>query len=165
MYRIYGIMAMDRNGGVGYNNQLPWPHLPADMRYFKNVTSGNTVVMGRKTWESMGSKPLPNRVNVVLTRGSSEIPGTDLVVNSLSTEQLGHIFSHFERNIYIIGGPSIIKEYADILSGLHITHIDAEFECDTFFDQNILNRFVPVSNIEYTLNESEYALTMTKYFR
>ena len=69
---VNAILAMDNNMGIGYDNTLPWPHNKKDMKWFRDCTSGHVVVMGRKTWESFGSKPLPNRINVVVTNKEVE---------------------------------------------------------------------------------------------
>ena len=129
------IAAIAKNNAIGKNNQLIW-HLPADLRRFKSITLGQTVVMGRKTFESLG-KALPNRKNVVITRNRNFKKEGVTVVNSLE-EALE--FSKEKENIYILGGAEIYSQALPIADLLDLTLIHGHFEADTFFpviDQNI----------------------------
>lgn len=129
------IAAIAKNNALGKDNQLIW-HLPADLKRFKSITSGQTVVMGRKTFESLG-KALPNRKNVVITRNRNFKKEGVTVVNSLE-EALA--FSKEKENIYILGGAEIYSQALPIADLLDLTLIHGHFEADTFFpviDQNI----------------------------
>src|SRR3954468_23047329 len=104
MGKFKAIVAMSLNRVIGKDNALPW-HLPEDLRWFKKLTTGNVIIMGRKTWDSIG-KPLPNRENVVLTRSGRAIPGARTI---RSLEEL-----HAEndpRDYFIIGGAQIFEAY------------------------------------------------------
>ncbi|KIO75159.1 dihydrofolate reductase [Pedobacter lusitanus] len=122
------IVAIAENNGIGKDNQLLW-HLPADLRHFKNTTSGHTVIMGRKTFDSVG-KPLPNRRNIVITRSSSlEIPGVE-VVNTLDA---AIALCDPSEEVFIVGGAEIYKMAMDITDKIYLTVVKGDYEADTFF--------------------------------
>lgn len=124
------LVAMDRNHVIGINNQLPW-RLPKDLRFFKEKTTGNTIIMGRKTYDSMGGA-LPNRKNVVLTRQDHEYPEKVEVIHELST-----IKEWDKRNpmneYFVIGGGNIFTQVMPIADRMYITFIDQDFDGDTYF--------------------------------
>ena len=117
------ITAFDQNQLIGNNNELPWS-IPEDLQYFKSKTVGKTVVMGRKTFESIG-KPLPNRHNIVI---SSTLPPTTGIELFESPTMLSE-----HQDIIVIGGHSIYQHFLPIASTLLITEIDAEFTGNVFF--------------------------------
>ncbi len=126
---------MDNERGIGKNNDLMW-HLPADMKFYKETTSGHIVVTGRKNYDSIPERfrPLPNRENAVLTRNAEyEAPGA-LVFSSLN-ECLEHYKNETERTVFIIGGGQIYKEAMDldIVDEMFITHVDHVYGAETFF--------------------------------
>ncbi len=122
------VVAMALNRVIGRDNALPW-RLPADLAYFKRVTLGHPVVMGRRTYESIG-KPLPGRLNVVVTRqGDFAAPGC-VVVNSL--EAAWEAASGAEEAC-VIGGTSIFEEALPLADTIHLTEVLAEVEGDTYF--------------------------------
>jgi dihydrofolate reductase len=123
-------VAMDKNGLIGANNKLPF-HLPADLSYFKRMTSDNVVIMGRKTYESIG-KPLPNRTNVVLTRQHIYHEGYHFI-HSIDDALEMDAISSYERDIFIIGGEDIYRQFLPYAENLFITEIDHEFEGDSYF--------------------------------
>lgn len=124
------IVAMDRNGVIGAQGTMPW-RLPADLKYFKQITMGKPVVMGRKTFESIG-KPLAGRHNIVLTRDRSyEAPGCTLVHSA--EEALAATANAAE--VMIIGGAQIYRRFLPITDRIYLTQIDAAFEGDTLFPQ------------------------------
>jgi dihydrofolate reductase len=124
------VVAMDRNRLIGKENQLPW-HLPADLAYFKKVTTGHTIVMGRKTYESIG-RPLPNRKNVVLTRSEDfEASGCEVVHHLDDVLQM----AKQEEECFVIGGTQIFSLFWDSVDRLYVTFIDHEFEGDTYFPE------------------------------
>ncbi|MFD0619017.1 dihydrofolate reductase [Paenibacillus sp. GCM10027629] len=121
------VWAMGQNRVIGVDNKLPW-RLPSDMAYFRRVTMGKTVLMGRKTYESIG-KPLPNRRNVILTRSADyEAPGCEVIH---SFEEVARLAENEE--IMVIGGAEIYKQLLPIADRLHVTEIGASFEGDAFF--------------------------------
>lgn len=135
------IAAMAKNGVIGFNGGIPW-HIPKDLRYFKNMTSGknSAIVMGRKTWDSLPVKPLPNRRNFVLTKNNfhSTFPDGLVLKEPDDVIRLRKIYS----NIWIIGGESIYKEYINkpYIERLYLTEIADEYKGDTYFPK-IPNHF------------------------
>ncbi len=124
------VVAMSANRVIGNNNQLPW-HLPADLKHFKTVTMGHPIVMGRKTFESIG-KPLPGRRNVVVTRQQNlEICGCE-VFNSLDNVLTA---LEDEQEIMIIGGADIFAQSLPMADRIYLTIIDAEIEGDAFLPE------------------------------
>lgn len=124
------LVAMDRNRLIGKDNDLPW-RLPNDLKFFKKVSTGHTIIMGRKTYDSMNA-PLPNRENVVVTgREDFEAEGC-IVLNSLDP-----VFEWNEKNpdteYIVIGGSVIFEQVMDQTDRMYITWIDEEFEGDTYF--------------------------------
>ena len=129
------IVAMDSDRGIGKNNDLMW-HLPKDMKFFKDTTQGQIVVMGRKNYDSIPEKyrPLPNRLNVVLTRNEKFDAPNCLVFHSLE-ECLTHFKEESERIVFIIGGGEIYRMALDsgILDEMYITHVHERYDAETFF--------------------------------
>lgn len=123
------IVAMATNNGIGKNNQLLW-HIPADLKHFKQITSGHTVIMGRKTYDSIG-KPLPNRRNIVITRQPLSINGCE-VMNSVQ-EALENCTDNEE--VFIIGGAEIYRQTLPLVNTLYLTLVHQDFEADTHFPQ------------------------------
>jgi dihydrofolate reductase len=124
------VVAAANNNAIGRNNQLLW-RLPNDMKYFKNVTWGMPVLMGRKTFESLG-KPLNGRKNMVLTKQEGwNVPGTQ-TVRSID-EAVAQTKRMDVKELMIIGGGQIYEETIVIADRIHITRVDAVFEADTFF--------------------------------
>lgn len=125
------IVAMDRNGLIGVGNNLPWK-IPEDLKYFKEVTTNNIVVMGRKTAESIG-KSLPNRYNIVLTRDvinkQINYTGRYAITDSLDTIS---ILSNNDE-VFIIGGAEIYKQFYPHCDKLYITYVNDTYEGDVYF--------------------------------
>ena len=151
---IYVILAMDEKNGIGLNNTIPW-HSTADFRHFKETTSGAIVLMGANTWRSLPIKPLPNRINVVVT--STPIDGV-LTVHPTALER--YIFSTKlanEHDIYVIGGAMLINSALYLCDELIITHIPGDYQCDVTVP-NILDDYV-----EYDFNTLSDGLIVKKY--
>jgi len=121
------IAAAGKNNVIGSNNKLPWS-IPEDLKYFKKTTSGKTIVMGRKTYESIG-RPLPNRQNVILTKNQNYTAPDCLVINS--KEELSATENNDE--IFIIGGSQIYKLFWEQADRIYLTRIDKDFEGDAYF--------------------------------
>lgn len=122
------IAAIAKNNALGKNNQLIW-HLPADLKRFKQVTLNHHIIMGRKTFESLG-KPLPNRTSIIITRNKNYKAEGCIVVNSL-TDALK--VAAVDENPYILGGAEIYKQAIEIADKLDITFVHHNFEADAFF--------------------------------
>jgi len=151
------IAAYDKNGVIGNGPDIPW-HLPADFAYFKSMTSGSTVIVGRTTFESIG-KPLPGRQNIVVTRNSNYSQDGVEVVYSVEDA----IKAADSEEVFIIGGAEIYK-YAleqDLVERAYITHIDAEVEGDVLFPKELLSDWIQVSESSYLSDEkNEYDMNM-----
>jgi dihydrofolate reductase len=123
------IVAMDKNGVIGKNNQLPW-HLPEDLKFFKRVTMGHPIAMGRKTQESIG-RILPGRENIVITRQMDfHVPGCT-VFNNL--EDFLKYCQQSDEEVFVIGGAEIFNETFQFVERLYLTAILEEFSGDTYF--------------------------------
>lgn len=120
------IAAMSLNRVIGRGNQIPW-HLPEDFKWFKRMTTGNVIVMGRKTFESIG-KPLPNRETIVLSRSGFSHPGVKTIA---SLEELK--FGDDPREVFICGGAQIYEQALPQCSDLYLTLVKREVEGDAFF--------------------------------
>lgn len=123
------IVARGANGAIGLNGTMPW-HIPEDLKHFKNVTMGCPIIMGRKTWESIG-RPLPGRTNIVVSRCSDFQAQGALVAPSL--EQAIALAAPAER-IFIIGGGELYRQALSRVEVAWVTEIHASPEADTFFD-------------------------------
>ncbi len=123
------LVAMDENRVIGLNNDMPW-HLPADLAYFKKTTTGHTIIMGRKTYESIG-RPLPNRKNVILTRDQNYKAENCIVIHSVD-EALA-LMNDNDEEYFVIGGTEIFQQLLPYADRLYITHIYETFAGDTYF--------------------------------
>jgi dihydrofolate reductase len=122
------LWAMDKNRAIGLNNQLPW-HLPEDLKYFKRVTMGKPIAMGRKTYDSIG-RPLPGRENIVITRSQgTTIEGCTVI------HDVKDLLKREDEELFVIGGAEIFKEIMPYADRLYITEIREVFEADTFFPE------------------------------
>jgi dihydrofolate reductase len=135
------IAAHDRNRLIGRDNDMPW-HLPADLAFFKKTTMGHPVLMGRKTYESIG-RPLPGRRNLVLTTDETyEAPGCT-VIHSL--DELGALNLPADEEVFVIGGAQIYRALLPVADRLYLTEIDAAFEGDTYFPEVLETEWMRVS--------------------
>lgn len=140
---VKAILAVDSNGGIGYKNDLPWEHNAEDMRWFRDNTLHNAVVMGRKTWESLPKK-LDKRYNVVIT--SKSVRGSDrncsgslsLIINDLKKSFSG---------VSIIGGANIFNQSWDLVDSVILTRFLDTYTCDTFIDLVALETAFPNTKI------------------
>ena len=155
------IVAASTNNVIGQKNQLPW-HLPADLIYFKKLTLGHPIVMGRKTHESIG-KPLPDRTNVVITQNKKfEAPGC-LVFHSLE-EALQHLAN--EKEIFLIGGAQLFQQGLErkIIDKLYLTRIHRSFEGDIFLPTINWQEWILVNKEDHTTDEKNvYAYSFETY--
>jgi dihydrofolate reductase len=131
MISISMIAAVSSNMAIGKDNQLLW-YIPEDLKRFKQITQGNSVIMGRKTWESLKIKPLPNRDNIILTNSLSEIPQGAFIAKSVE-DALAMCKPDCEN--FIIGGEMIYRVFLPIAQKLYLTRINAHFEADAFFPE------------------------------
>jgi dihydrofolate reductase len=155
---IIGIVAISRNFAIGKNGKLPW-HYSADLKFFKETTTGNAVVMGSNTWRSIG-KPLPNRLNIVLSRsGNFVVPGS--VMKLSSKDEVVELAKYLNRDVFIIGGSKTYEEFADVINEWLVTTIPETIEdADTFIPRDFLTRFSETGS--HPLGDG---LTVRKYAR
>lgn len=124
------LVACDENRVIGKNNTLIW-HLPADLKRFKELTTGQVIIMGRKTYESIG-RPLPNRINIVITRQTGYQPEGVIIVHSLE-EALLKAKSLHRGDIYVVGGAEIYEQSMDLADEIELTQLHDIFDGDAFF--------------------------------
>lgn len=156
------IVAIGKNNEIGQNNTLLW-HLPNDLKHFKDITRGHSVIMGRKTFESLPNGALPNRRNIIITRDKDYIRENIEVVNSL--EQALKIFENTtDEEIFIIGGGEIYKQAIFLVDKLYITHIEAESkDADIFFpiiDKTIWEETTRENHTKDEKNPYDYAFVV-----
>ena len=144
---IKAILACDRNGGIGKNGTLPWPHFSEDFAHFKRETTGFAVVMGSTTWKDPDMpKPMPLRINVVVSRNPTEdmfakahhiIRGQDIAKQIIKLRD-----SHLEvgMQVFIIGGKHLIEQCYDIIDEWFLTLIPGEYDCDTHLDLDYIRK-------------------------
>lgn len=149
---LSAVVAMSENRVIGKNNQLPW-RLPADLKHFKTITSGSPIVMGRKTYESIG-RPLPNRTNIILTRNQHfHAPGC-LVVSSLN-EALSLVPSS-AKEIFIIGGAEIYQQLLAHIQRIYLTIVHHEFEGDAYFPELNMKEWHEIERIHHQQDQNNH---------
>ena len=129
------IVAVSDDWGIGKDNDLLW-HLPEDLKRFRKLTTGNAIIMGKKTWESLPRRPLPDRRNIVLTDISGEI-----IEGSITAYSIEDALNKCDRDkeIFIIGGGSIYRQFVPLADRLYITHVHRKAEADIYFPEVDLN--------------------------
>lgn len=142
------IVAVAQNGVIGDKNSLLW-HISEDMRFFKRTTSGHPVIMGRKTFESLGSKPLPKRKNIVITRSDVEFDGA-FVAHSLE-EAIA--MADDDAEVFIMGGAQIYAQALDIADRMYITRVERDYEGDTSFPEVDYSKWKLVAEERYERGE------------
>ena len=143
---IIGIVAISKNFAIGKDGKLPW-HYPADLKFFKQTTTGHTIVMGWNTWESIG-KPLPNRLNVVLSR-KGEIEDHPDVRVMRSKEEVLALAGSLDSDVFIIGGSSTFHTFAGEIDKWLVTEVPITVEdADTFMPRDFLNGFEKSEEID-----------------
>ena len=154
------IVAQAKNGAIGVNGALPW-HLSADLQRFKQLTIGNTVIMGRKTWDSIG-RPLPNRRNIVITRTHGLSLEGALTVTSLE-KALDSASNNLEK--FIIGGAEIYNLAMPLVDTIEMTLIHEDVEGDTYFPSLDSNAWIESMRSEHTDDKSGLNYSFVTYKR
>ena len=139
---LSSIAAMAKNRVIGVNNTLPW-EIPEDMKFFRDKTKGHVMIMGRKTFESFGGKPLPNRFHIVISRQENykiSDPTVEVVHDLNTAIELAHMLTtkykaKFGDEVFVIGGGEIYKQSIDIVDRIYLTVIEKEFEGDAKFPE------------------------------
>lgn len=145
------LLAMDRNHVMGLNNDLPW-RLPKDLRFFKEKTTGHTIIMGRKTYESMGGA-LPNRENVIVTSSQVAFPKGVSVIHDLDSILKWNKKDPNEE-LFIIGGATIFKQSLSFAERMYVTWIDHSFDGDTYFPDFSEEEWTLTSKVKGEKNET-----------
>jgi dihydrofolate reductase len=147
---IIGIVAVDRNGAIGKGGKLPW-HYSADMKFFKETTTGNAVVMGHNTWRSL-KKPLPNRLNIVLSR-KAEIEPQDSVLVLRDVESVLSTARKLDNDLYVIGGEQVYQSFLPYIDKWIVTDVPITIEdADAFIPKDYLEGFRAVGSRELEAN-------------
>jgi dihydrofolate reductase len=160
---INAIVAVEKNQGIGFNGQMPWPHLVGDMKWFKQLTSNQIVIMGSATWKSLNCKPLPNRINIVLSK-THDYSGHGAADHTFSDPATALAFcenEYLDKEIFIIGGDIVYRTYLSAVNRFYVTEIDADYECDRFFNLTyVKENFTKVKEhaiftepVKYTIKE------------
>lgn len=165
------MVAADRSDGIGKNNDLPWPKLKADLKHFRDVTSTapagrrNAVIMGRRTWDSIPPKyrPMPERLNVVITRGKPSVPEGVLVASSLDDGLVQAAAAESMERLFVVGGAEIFRQaFAHPrCAEVFLTRIEAAFDCDAHIP-DVRERFT-LGEVMATHRDAEVAGTVIEY--
>ena len=139
------IAALAPNGAIGKDNKLIW-NIPEDLQNFKKLTSGNVIVMGRKTYESIG-KPLPNRVNIVVSGSMAAVPG--LIVCKDVDEAIVEAKKH-NKEIFIIGGANVFAQSINVADKMYLSYVKKEYEGDVFFPKIDINDWKVVEQNDFS---------------
>jgi dihydrofolate reductase len=159
MSQLSIIVAIAKNRVIGLNNNLPW-HLPEDLKRFKALTMGHHIIMGRKTFESLG-RLLPGRTTVIVTRNKNYRVDGAIVTHSLqeAIENCG-----YDDEVFLIGGAELYQQSLKLAKKLYITEINAEFEGDAFLPEVDLNAWQEVSRESHT-SEKGLSFSYVTYLR
>jgi len=155
------IVAVSDDWGIGRDNDLLW-NIPEDLKRFKKLTTGKTVIMGKKTWESLPRKPLPNRTNVVIT----DIPG-EQIAEAVMAYSIREAVDKCEKGeeAFIIGGGSIYRQFMPFADRLYITHVHSKAPADIFFPVIDMNKWEVTEKEDFPAGENKPPYTYTIYGR
>lgn len=144
------ISALGKNNVIGKSNSLPW-YLPADLKHFKEITTGKSIVMGLNTFKSIGEKPLPNRKNIVLSNDS----GYKVPENCVLAKSVDEVLetTKGEPEVMICGGASVYKQFLPLADRLYLTYIDHDFDGDIFFPEFNMQEWKEVSKENHQPDE------------
>ena len=148
------IWAEDSQHGIGYQGQLPW-HMPADMKFFKETTMGNTIVAGSKTFATF-KRPLPKRKNIVLTSQDAQNFPAEVVVCHSVAEVLEQYKQDPEQKMFILGGARLFQDFLPYATDLYRTTIDHEFEIDTYMPEVDYSHFILSDFVEGEVDEKNH---------
>jgi dihydrofolate reductase len=163
MSKISIIAAIADNFAIGKSNKLLW-HLPADLKHFKELTSGHCIIMGKRTYNSLPIRPLPNRKNIVLTTMLSEAVREGYFEVESIEEALD--LCEKEKQVFIIGGATVYKQSIDKADSMYLTWVHGQFEADAFFPKINFNKWKEVSREEHEADEKNpYPYTFVYYER
>jgi dihydrofolate reductase len=136
---VNAILACDLDFGIGNEGNLPWPKNERDMQWFRDHTLGHVVLMGRTTWESIGSKPLPKRQNVVVT---SKTIDADFTMSGDMGQIIQYVKGLYDGlHIWIIGGADIYEQAIPYCDKLYLTKMNKKYKCDRYVESDIITKF------------------------
>jgi len=144
---VSAVVAIAENRAIGKNNQLLW-HLPNDLKHFRLITTGHTIIMGRKTYESVG-KPLPNRRNIIITRQQIEITGCEVV----SSIEKALALCAAEQEVFIVGGAEIYKLAMPLTDRIYLTIVHQTFDADAFFPEITKTEWIETQREDHEADE------------
>ena len=156
------VVAIAENGAIGYKNDLLW-HLPADLKRFKETTTGHSIIMCSRTFRSLPKGALPNRRNIVLSRTQQDFPGAEWAASpEAALELVGN-----EEEAFVIGGAQVYEQMLPYTDKIYLTRVHADFpEADTFFPELDMSEWVELSRTEYPADEkNRYATTLLELIR
>lgn len=160
---VSAIVAMSENRIIGKNNQLPW-RLPADLKHFKAITTGHVILMGRKTYESIG-KPLPNRINMIITRDVRFNARGCKIVHSVE-EAIEQASAENQKEMFIIGGAQIYQQCLPQTQRIYLTIVHHHFDGDVSFPELNQSEWSEIERIRYPAdNENIYSYSFVRLER
>jgi len=143
---IKAILACDDEWGIGKDGDLPWPHNPADLKWFKKNTLNCMVIMGKSTWDSLPRKPLPNRENMIVTSAKQEFGFGDFEFANFSEAKSRILDIKDKEDVWIIGGAKLIEGMIDLINEFHLSRINGIFNCDTFLPKDLIKEHFALSD-------------------
>ena len=147
---ISAIVAVSNNNVIGKNNDIPW-YLPADLQYFKKTTLGHHIIMGRKSFQSIG-RPLPKRTNIIITRDPYFVSSNCLIARTIE-EALEMAYDNKEEECFIIGGGTIYEQTKKLWDKLYLTQVDIDVEGEIYFPRVDLSEWQLLSQIDHMADE------------
>jgi len=148
------ILAADTDWGIGKDGTMPWPHNSDDLAWFKECTIDSTVIMGRKTWDSLPFKPLPDRQNIIVSRKlnvdayyNCAIMGIDILKDISNT--LKELGQHSSDPTWIIGGAQLLETMIPFIDEIWISRIDGTYACDTFLPEQLIKKLFTCTNVDH----------------
>lgn len=141
------ILAADTDWGIGKDGTMPWPHNSDDLAWFKECTIDSTVIMGRKTWDSLPFKPLPDRQNIIVSRKLN----VDAYYNCaiMGIDILKELGQHSSESTWIIGGAQLLETMIPFIDEIWISRIDETYACDTFLPEQLIKKLFRCTNVDH----------------
>ena len=141
------ILAADTDWGIGKDGTMPWPHNSDDLAWFKECTIDSTVIMGRKTWDSLPFKPLPDRQNIIVSRKLN----VDAYYNCaiMGIDILKELGQHSSESTWIIGGAQLLETMIPFIDEIWISRIDGAYACDTFLPEQLIKKLFRCTNVDH----------------
>lgn len=161
---LSAIWAQDKNGLIGKDDKLPW-HLPSDLRFFKEKTVGNTIVMGRTTFEGMGKRALPHRTTIVLTTNPSYDAGNNEILVMHSVSEVLIYANQSEKPTFIVGGAKIYKAFEPYLDSFYVTKVEETFDGDTHFPEWSWEDFEKITEEQGVIDEKNRHSHIFEYYQ